>query len=243
MIWGESTTLAQSFEWGQELARVATEQFRPPIALEFEKTLCPLLLFKKKRYVGLQFEAPTESGRFAAKGVQIVRRDVCPAVQTIYRTALQMVLNQRRFDGAREYALGAAEALLRGRVPLADLVVSKTLRKEYKNEMQPHLKVAAKIEARQGPAGRPRIGDRVPFVYVCGKRNAKAADLAEDPEHVAEAGLTPDYMRYFEKGLQSPLTDLFTLEAGAGADLQAAFKTIKLRCQGQRFITGYFSRR
>ena len=97
--------------------------------------------------------------------------------------------------------------------------------------------MADKLEKRGGPGARPRIGDRVPYIFVAGKKSAKAADLAEDPEWVAERRLKPNYMMYFGH-LCSPILDLFSLEA---ADNQHMFREVLLRSQGQRFITSYFT--
>lgn len=182
------------------------------------------------------------------QGIQVVRRDVAPFVQRTYKTALEMVLADRAFGRARAFVLRAAEDLLRGRVALEDLVVSKTLRADYKNEKQPHLMVADKMEARGGAGARPRIGDRVPYVLLCGsgrtghKRKAGAAELAEDPAYVAERGLKPNFRMYLDNGLRSPIDDLFSLEHPDEAKSDM-FAEVVLRCEGQRFITNFFQRR
>ena len=171
-----------------------------------------------------------------------MRRDVSPFVQRTFKTALEMVLDDRGFARARAFVLAAAADLLRGRVPVADLVVSKALRAEYKNDKQPHLTVAAKMEARGGAGARPRIGDRVPFVYVCGKRKATASEVAEDPAYVVEQRLKPNYRMYLDNGLRNPLNDMFSLEHPEGATGPDMFDEVVLRCEGQRFITSFFTR-
>lgn len=41
--------MEQAFQWGRQYAAVVTKHFLPPIKIEFEKCLAPLLLFRKKR--------------------------------------------------------------------------------------------------------------------------------------------------------------------------------------------------
>ena len=186
------------------------------------------------------------------QGIQVVRRDVCPFVQRTYKATLEAVLRDRGFDAARELVLTAAARLLRGEVELADLIVTKALRGDYKSDKLPHVTVANKLEARGGTAARPRNGDRVPFVYLprdslpkprAGAPELTTSDFAEDPAFVAERGLTPDYMWYLEHSLESCVVQLFELEAGASTKRsKLMFQEVKLRSRNFRMIGDFFKR-
>ncbi len=50
----------------------------------------PCILLAKKRYVGFKYEhANQETPEFEAKGIETVRRDVCPAVSKILECSLK----------------------------------------------------------------------------------------------------------------------------------------------------------
>ena len=49
------------------------------------------MLVSKKRYVGLAHEVEGDAGHFDAKGLEIVRRDNCPAVGKMQEKALRML--------------------------------------------------------------------------------------------------------------------------------------------------------
>ena len=187
------------------------------------------------------------------QGIQVVRRDVCPFVQRTFKATLEMVLRDRGFDAAREHVLGEAARLLRGEVELADLVVTKALRGDYKSDKLPHVTVANKLEARGGTAARPRNGDRVPFVYLPRDSLPKprasdpaltASAFAEDPAFVVERGLVPDYMWYLEHSLESCVLQLFELEPGVGTKRgKRLFQEVKLRSKKFRMIGDFFEKR
>ena len=57
--WENGTTMEQAFSRGEEYAAAVTRHFLPPIKLEMEKVIFPLLLFKKKRYVLGEMQQPS----------------------------------------------------------------------------------------------------------------------------------------------------------------------------------------
>ena len=229
-----------AFTHGATAAAAVTAVFKHPIRLELEKCFDPFLLFTKKRYAGIKFDTVDGPGTFAAKGITVVRRDSCAFVQQVCKRALDMIFHHRDFSGAHDFVLGEAQRLLQGGVSLDDLVLSKGLSKAYKNDRQPHITVADSIERREGALARPRIGDRVPFVYVVSPAAAKGFQRSEDPQHVKRAGLKVDYLYYLDHGLKSPMIDLFSLHL---PNSKKMFEKVVLRHGGQSFITSYFKAR
>ena len=183
----------------------------------------------------------------------MVRRDVCPFVQQKFKHTLEMVLRDQNFDAARTYVVGEVARLLRGEVQLADLIVTKALRGDYKHNKLPHVKVAEKLEARGGAGARPRIGDRVPYVYIpmsslpprkSNEPKYTQSDCAEDPAFVIEHDLTPDYMWYLEHSLMTPVIDMFELDLSSSKrKCKLMFEEVILRSQRFQMIDDFFKRR
>jgi DNA polymerase elongation subunit (family B) len=192
--------LEKSFELGEEAAGRITETFKKPIELEFEKCYWPYLLFSKKRYAGLMYTNTEKPDYIDAKGIQLVRRDNAPFVKDISKTVLNMIMYDRAIFESIDFVQGKALELLAHKVPVEQLIVSKSMRKDYKNDKQPHLAVAAKQEARNPGAG-PKCGERVPYLIMdTGNPKHLQFEKAEDPVYVVENNLhhKVDVLYYLE---------------------------------------------
>lgn len=214
--------------------------------LEYEKALCPFLLFKKKRYAGLMFTKPDSPDKMDSKGIQLVRRDVIPYVREVSKAVLDMLMNKRNMSGARFLARDAAKDLIDGKIPMEKLILSKSLQKTYKSEDLPHLAVAKRIEERD-PGSGPRPGDRVPYVFVEVKDpRAKQIQRAEDPAYAKSHSLKLDYAYYLEHQFVAPIVSLLELVILDGNPRDVLFGDIirRSRNQGrkQREITSFFSK-
>ena len=199
----------RSFELGEEAADRISATFKKPIELEFEKVYLPYLLYSKKRYAGLMYTKPEKPDYIDAKGIQLVRRDNAPFVKDISKKVLDKIMYDNDVYGAMDLVRGIARDLLTGKISVDDLVVSKSMRDNYKNDNQPHLAVAKKIEERM-PGTGPKSGERVPYVFVDTKnKKHKQFEKAEDPEYVKEHGIPLDLMYYLDHSLKSPMSSLF----------------------------------
>lgn len=203
--------IQKSFRLGEESATMISDTFKKPIELEFEKVYYPLLLFSKKRYSGLMYENPEVPTKIDSKGIQVVRRDNCPFVRAVSLGVLNIIMHERDVEKAAEYVRGEAAKLLNGTVDPQQLILSKSMRKEYKSTNLPHLAVARKIEART-PGSGPRSGDRIPYLFVKTGGKVKEQYLkAEDPEYVVEHKLPLDHLYYLDRQLTNPIVCLFEL--------------------------------
>lgn len=202
--------VATHFEIARRVAEQISETFPAPIELEFEKCYLPYLLFAKKRYCGGMYTRPDRMDAIDVKGIQLVRRDCAPIV----KTASQNVLNALMLERSTTLAIAAARAeilrVLERRVPLADFVLSKTLRTGYKSTAQPHVAVARKLRERTGVG--PHSGERVPYVFLADDANPDAlqVDRAEHPDHVRHVD-DLDVLYYIDHQLKSPLIGLLEL--------------------------------
>ena len=121
--------LPRSFELGIEAADRISKTFKHPIELEFEKVYLPYLLFSKKRYAGLMYTKPEKPDYIDAKGIQLVRRDNCPYVKQISTRVLNTIMYELDTNKAVDMVKEAASYLLDRKVPIRDLVVSKSLKR------------------------------------------------------------------------------------------------------------------
>lgn len=79
---------------------------------------------------------------------------------------------------------------------------------QYKARLA-HVELAEKMRKRD-PANAPNIGDRIPYVIVCGSKGSKNYENAEDPIYAMEHDLPIDYNYYIEKQIKPPLLRIFS---------------------------------
>lgn len=203
------TDLHTAMERGREAAAYVTSCFRPPVKLEFEKVYWPYLLMSKKRYAGLFWTKEDKFDKIDTKGIETVRRDNCPLVRLVIDTCLQKLLVERDIEGAKNFSKQMISDLLRNKLDMSLLVISKQLTRaaDQYDSKQPHSELAERMKKRDGVG--PQIGDRVFYVMVEGAKNAKAYEKSEDPLYATEKGLPIDTNYYLTNQLQKPLTRLF----------------------------------
>lgn len=208
---GARDNMAGLFEMGERMAREATALFRKPIMLEFEKVYSPYVLYGKKMYAAMKYAPPDPSkSKLEVKGLKVVRRDNCDMVRVMYSTMLRSIM-ERKMDDAVRYLKKLAADLRANKVPRELLVMSKTLRGEYKVTTQnatirlrdvlrppnderetvagalklPHI-VAARDLVRSTHGVRLGVGDRVEFLYCRDPRGVP--DVSLHARHVSRAG-------------------------------------------------------
>lgn len=150
---------------------------------------------------GLCYTRPDRHDKLEVKGLTLVRRDSCQLVRLASTEVLDAIMHKRDPALAVDIARGHVLRLLRDEVPLDLLEYSKALRGTYKNDKQPHLRVAQKIHARRGypvPSG-----ERVRYVLVETPLAVNVCDKAECPDHVREHALRVDALSYLDALLSS----------------------------------------
>lgn len=245
--------MQKTFEIGKEAADKISKTFRFPIELEFEKCYNPYLLFSKKRYAGLMYTKPDKPDYIDAKGIQLVRRDNCALVKQVSQKVLDKIMYDKNIDAAIKIVQDTARRLLKHKIDIDDLIVSKSLRKNYASQKKydrnglaqtpkdpnlPHFTVAEKIESRN-PGTKPKCGERVPYVFIETKnKNDLQYQKAEDPTYVKENKLKLDVMYYLEHALCNPMKSLFELYMDD--PYKTLFNDVLLENQGQTQISSFF---
>jgi DNA polymerase elongation subunit (family B) len=155
-------TLTTLFKVAENAAKRISETFKKPIELEFEKFMYPLILVAKKRYIYVEWTEPDKhNGVIEAKGVELVRRDNCPYVKETLDAVLKPIMFENNVDNGKKQAEIFIDRLLNGEVPVKKLILSKTLKNEYKG--------FEKIYSARLPDGRPETNGG--YIWVNTKTN------------------------------------------------------------------------
>ena len=213
-VGGRTGKEAIEYSWklGEQAAAQCTNLFKKPNNLELEKVYYPYFLYSKKRYAAKLWtqnkQGEMQMDYIDVKGLQLVRRDNTPFVREVCKELLDVILESKNPEGAKQVAHTRAVELLDGRIANEKLVLSQKLADTYKSENLPHVSVVKKMRERE-PGSEPQPGDRVPFVLVkTDIKNVKQYQMAEDPKWVKTHNIKLDYEYYFTNKFMNPVCDL-----------------------------------
>lgn len=132
------------------------------------------------------------------------RRDTSSFARNTYNKIITMILNKCTFDEAVDGLVTEVRSLLNRKVPIEDLIITKTLGSSYKSDTF-YIKAFADRLEKDGIIISP--GDHISFVFV--KSSSK---LLVDKMRLAETNVEPiDYDYYIEKELMHPINRLFKI--------------------------------
>jgi len=217
------------------------------LKLELEKVMLPLMLGEeKKHYAGKKFEVDKPPA-LLIKGMSIVKKDTTEYVKKTMTNVMEQMIMREDLPGAVEVFRGALQQMVDKKVPPAELVQSKSLKREYKAENVVQHQVNKKRQKRN-PGSEHRPGDRVEFIILNGKKLASVTDRAEDAEYAIpeiEAGrLLPDRNYYLENQLQNSATKFFGIaKVDVLPMIQSAMSMITTQDQGLQDLSSFFTRR
>lgn len=207
------------------LVPIINAAYPSSIGIVFEKVLFPYLLISKKRYVGGFFtQNPEKPDKVHQSGIESVRRDNAMFTARSMGEVVERLMRTKDTYKALALARWFVRSLCTGRTQLDDLVISKGFSKPesaYVNPAGlPHMRVNKLREARE-PGSGYRLGDRIPYVVVCGEeKNGKVkrlVDNVEDPDYVREKGVPISINYYLNNQVRKPLTRIFDTIWGEGA--------------------------
>ena len=207
--------LAKAIALGQEASNKINKILPAPQNLEYEKTFYPFIIFSKKRYVGNLYEDDAyKKPKQKSMGIALKRRDYAPLVKKIYGGIINILLNEMDLMKSVLFLETELKRLINNEYPLEDLIISKTLKSNYKNPASIAHKVLADRMTLRDPGNKPQVNDRIPFVYIQTPPTVEVklqGDRIEHPEHIRENNLVPDYQFYITNQLLKPIRQLYAL--------------------------------
>lgn len=208
MVWLKCS-LATAYALGPKFSKWINAAWEAPLNIQFEKVYRKYLLFDKKRYAGIKC-IPGDPEKLETKGIETVRRDVCPLVSKTVGVALDYICIKSKPADAVKYVHGVLKQLYMNKIDVSDLILSKGYSKtadKYANP-QSHVEVAQRMKKRDS-ASAPVIGDRIAYVVTAGLKGDKVCVKTEDPVYAIEHDIPLDITYYVDQQLTKPLIRLF----------------------------------
>ena len=201
-----------TIELAQEAGKLATQFLKAPHDLEYEKTFLPFILLSKKRYVGMLYEFNIEKGKRKEMGIVLKRRDNAPIVKDVYGGVIEILMKGGTVAEAITFTQGQLQMLVDGKIPMSKLIVTKSLRSNYKNPAQIAHNVLAERIGSRDPGNKPSSGDRIAYVYVKNpNKKALQGERIETPEYIIANNIAIDYGHYITNQIMKPLLQVFVL--------------------------------
>jgi DNA polymerase delta subunit 1 len=196
----------------KKLGNEFSQTLKKPLKLEYEKVFYPLLLMSKKRYIGNLYEDDDIHSKPKSMGDVSVRKDAIPFVKKLYKSLMEIILNnpENCMNNSIAYVQQEVRNLLNGNVPLNDLIMSNALGSTYKNPNMMKSYMVAQRMAERDPGNKPQPGQRVSFVFIVNnKPNACQVERVEDPAYVEAMNLPIDYKLYFTSQVEKPILTIY----------------------------------
>ena len=201
-----------TIELAIEAGELATKFLKPPHDLEYEKTFMPFLLLSRKRYVGILHEHDPNKGKRKSMGIVLKRRDNAPCVKDCYGGIVDILMNTSDINKGVEFLQKYLKKIANGEIGLNKLIISKSLRSYYKNPESIAHKVLADRMGERDPGNKPKVGSRLPYIYIQTKKKVKLqGDKIEHPDYIIKNNLTPDYSHYITNQIMKPVQQIFAL--------------------------------
>jgi DNA polymerase elongation subunit (family B) len=203
--------LEMTIELAQEAGELASKFLKNPHDLEYEKTFMPFCLLSKKRYVGMLYETDPDKCKQKSMGIVLKRRDNAPIVKDIYGGIIDILMKEKNIDLAISFLNTCLKDIQDEKYPIEKLIISKSLRSNYKNPQQIAHKVLADRIASRDPGNKPSSGDRIPFAYIKTNKSTLQGDRIETPTYIHENNLKIDYEFYITNQIMKPVQQVFAL--------------------------------
>jgi len=201
-----------TIELAQEAGEMATKFLKKPHDLEYEKTFMPFCLLSKKRYVGMLYELDPNKCKRKSMGIVLKRRDNAPIVKDVYGGIIDILMKDKDIQKAVDFLQDCLKNIIDEKYPMDKLIITKSLRSNYKNPQQIAHKVLADRMGKRDPGNKPSSGDRIPFVYIETKiKAALQGDKIEHPDYIIQNKIRPNYSFYITNQIMKPVQQVFAL--------------------------------
>ncbi len=187
-----------------------------PQCISYEKTLWPYVIVAKKKYFGNLYEKNISNYYLKCMGIVLKRRDNAPIVKEIFGSVIDTLIKQKNIESMLNVIKKMIIDVLSGNYSLDKFIITKTLKKNYKNPKSIAHKVLADRIAKREPGNAPQVNDRIPFVYIINKKAMKEkkilqGDLNETPTFITENKLPINYNFYVTNQIMNPLLQILEL--------------------------------
>ena len=195
-----------TIELAQQAGEMASKFLKKPHDLEYEKTFMPFCLLSKKRYVGMKYELDPNKCKRNEMGIVLKRRDNAPIVKDVYGGVIDILMKEQDIQRAIDFLQSCLQNIIEEKYPMDKLIITKSLRSNYKNPKQIAHKVLADRMGKRDPGNKPSNGDRIPFVYIETKnKNALQGEKIEHPEYILKNKIRPNYSFYITNQIMKPV--------------------------------------
>jgi DNA polymerase elongation subunit (family B) len=213
--------IQHAINMGMEASSKFKKYLKPPHDMEYEKVYFPFILISKKRYCAMKYEHNPHKGKFNSMGIALKRRDNAPIVKTIYGGVIDIIMEKQDLDLSIKFLKQSIQDLIDGKYPLESLIISKSLRADYKDPTRIAHKALAERMGERDPGNKPQVNDRIPYVYVdisekekkakTAKKKILQGDRIEHPDYIRKMGLKPDYEFYITNQIMKPVSQIYAL--------------------------------
>ena len=121
-------------------------------------------------------------------------------------------MKEKDIQKAVDFLQDCLKNIIEEKYPMDKLIITKSLRSNYKNPQQIAHKVLADRMGKRDPGNKPSSGDRIPFVYIETKnKNALQGDKIEHPDFIIKNKIRPNYSFYITNQIMKPVQQVFAL--------------------------------
>lgn len=238
----------QAWNMGAKAAKWITQQLNNGIILDCEKVYMPYLLCKKKNYAGTKY---SDIDNFLphrdVKGMEMVKRDTSRFIRRVQSRMVDCMLSTGDKDATLRLVGSMVADLCDRKVPVSQLITSKSLKREYKTE--PMQAIVNARRAARNPGSEYKPGERVPMVavertqktgHLLMPHNTKVCDMMEDPDYVATQPWMKPNRHYYLEDMRKKVERVLFFDA---ARVNALFNTSLEYINSQRFNQPVFAQK
>ena len=201
-----------TIELAKQVGDYSSKFLKAPHGWVYEKTICPFALLRKKGYVGVYYEQNPNKGKLKSMGIVLKRRDNAPIVKEIYGGIIDILMKEQNVDRAITFLCEKLQYMVDQKCPIDKLIITKSLRSDYKNPAQIAHKVLADRMGVRDPGNKPNTGDRIPYAYIHNDtKGALQGDKIEHPDYIHAKKLQLNYSFYITNQIMKPVQQLFAL--------------------------------
>jgi hypothetical protein len=125
--------IQHAIDMGVDASSKFKKFLKPPHDLEMEKVFYPFILISKKRYCAMKYENDPKKGKFTSMGIALKRRDNAPIVKKVFGGVIDIIMTKQDINESINFLQRSMTELIDGKYGLEDLIISKSLRADYKD--------------------------------------------------------------------------------------------------------------